>query len=128
MTLKQRVTNMLETNVTSRERKHRYRAVWFILNQMYHRDTIDKSSFIEMGPDIVSIIRLINLVQSQNENLQGSDYADKKKLVQEKQIELGYTPGYYNDIKEKNQFRSDEEGCDECKRPLIVCKCDNELD
>jgi len=32
-------------------------------------------------------------------SLQGSDYNDKESLMEAKQLELGYTPGHYKDVK-----------------------------
>lgn len=37
------------------------------------------------------------LNSKQFEHLQGSDYEDKEKLMQEKMLALGYTPGYKHD-------------------------------
>ncbi len=109
MTLKKRVENMLRSNPQSRERKSRYRAIWFILYEIYHYDSIDKEKFIQIGPEIGSINRLINRFQQQDESLRGKDYDDKKKLMQEKQIELGYEVGYHQDIKRNRKFREDDE-------------------
>lgn len=38
-------------------------------------------------------------VQKDYEELQGTDYPDKTKLVQAKQIEFGYRAGHHQDIK-----------------------------
>lgn len=111
-TLKNEVLKMLQTNIASRERKNRYRAVWFILHERHHKDTIDKQTFIDIGPEIVSIVRLINHFQKMFPDLRGDDYNDKKKLVQQTQIDLGYEPGYYGDIK-KGKFYEPKELNDE---------------
>lgn len=99
MTLKQRVKALLESEPKARERRYRYRAVWKILHDIYHKDTWGQETFLIVGPEIGSVIRLINQFQQHNKELRGIDYDDKKKLVQAKQIELGYEPGYHQDVK-----------------------------
>jgi len=51
--------------------------------------------------DGLSDNRLINRVQQLNEDLRGSDYEDesKKIKIQEVELQLGYSPGYNQDVK-----------------------------
>lgn len=107
-TLKNEVLKMLEANASARERKNRYHAVWFVLHERHQKDTIDKQTFMDIGPEIVSIIRLINFFQKLYPQLRGTDYGDKKKLVQQTQIDLGYEVGYHSDIK-KGKFYEPQE-------------------
>ena len=99
MTLKQQIKHLLEINLEARERSNRYRVVWYILYQRYHNETIDKKMFLEVGPEIESINRCIRQLQQYDESLRGKDYDEGKILSQEKQIELGYRPGFLQDIK-----------------------------
>lgn len=99
MTIKEEVKHLLQTNVEARERRNRYRAVWYILHNKYYFDVIDKNLFMKIAPEMMSINRMFNLVQKQYTTLRGDDYDDGKILAQEKQIELGYEPGYNSDIR-----------------------------
>lgn len=134
MTLKEQVRKMLEIFPQSRERKKRYEAIWHIIFDKYHKDSIDKAMFLEVGPEILSITRLINQFQQFYPGLRGSDYDDKTMLVQKKQIELGYTPGYHQDVKKlrthfpDNEIEEENKWCDVCKRLLSACVCDGNIE
>jgi len=49
--------------------------------------------------DILSFDRAWRKALEENPELQGTDYNDKERLEQQKQIQLGYEPRYYQDIK-----------------------------
>lgn len=104
MKLNARVKTFLENHSSARERRNRYSAVWAILYDMYGKDMWGKETFLVVGPQIFSIVRLINQVQQFNKELRGNDYGDGKVLAQEKQIELGYTPGHNRDLKTLDEF------------------------
>ncbi len=106
MTLKNRVRILLENEPKARELSNRYRTVWYILYDIYHKDVIDKQMFLEVGPMIITITREIRQLQEHNETLRGTDYEKGKILAQEKQLNLGYEPGYHARKKFINKITS----------------------
>lgn len=112
MTLKQQIKFYLEVEPRARERRNRYRTIWNIMEERYHRDSWNKDFFIEVGSEILSITRLINKVQEENSELQGEDYKDKNRLEQEVQVDLGYTPGYKQDLKNGRLYEPQENDID----------------
>ena len=101
MTLQQQVKNLLETKIEARERKNRYRTIWYILFQnIPEKEVITKEMFIDgMGKQVISTTRLICKLQKENVELRGTDYDDKEVLEQEKMLELGYNPGHAQQVK-----------------------------
>ena len=106
LTLKKEVLEMLQTNPNSRERKNRARGVWWILQQHYKFDVLDREVFIKLFPHIQSINRLIVWHQQHNTELRGTDYGDKQVLEEETILELGYQPGhtYYQKQLNKKEY------------------------
>jgi len=103
MKLYDKVKQVLIMEPLARERKLRGRAIWFLLKQedlrMQGEPLLTKEMFIDKWPAMQSINRLICKVQEDNIMLRGKDYGDKDRLEQERMLELGYQPGYNNDIK-----------------------------
>jgi hypothetical protein len=95
------VTDCLKDFPPARERKNRYKTLWWMFEKVYGNkiESLSKEFFIDHGKTFFTISRLICKVQKEDESLRGSDYDDKEQLEQEAQIELGYTPGYHQDIK-----------------------------
>jgi hypothetical protein len=98
-----KVKRLLESEPLARERRNRGRAIWFLIRQEDSRiqseELMTKNIFIDNWPTINSLNRLICKVQQDNESLRGKDYKDKDILEQEKILELGYEPGYYQNVK-----------------------------
>jgi hypothetical protein len=111
MTLKEQVKQMLQDIPESRERKNRYRSVWHILQIRYNVDyvLINKAKFLEIASEIESISRCIRQFQQYEPDLRGMDYDEKDILEQKKEIELGYCPGHFQDIKLLNKIAPQNE-------------------
>lgn len=99
ITKRTEVKNLLEARPDLRERRHRYKAIWNLLYNKYHKDTWGAQTFLIVGPEILSYTREFCKVQADNKELRGRDYNDKEMLEQEVQVNLGYTPGYHQDLK-----------------------------
>lgn len=105
MTLKEEVQKLLEVEPRARERRNRARAVWKILQLKHNIVEIDKEKFLDLFTEIQSINRLILHIQQYEPDLRGEDYNDKTILEQEKKIELGYEPGYHQDVKKLSKIK-----------------------
>lgn len=85
-----------------RERKHRAIAIW---NMMWYIQKVSpqpltERDFMVFGfKRIQTINRLINWVQANYPHLRGLDYGEKKKLQQKVMVDLEYSPGIDNQIK-----------------------------
>lgn len=102
--LKVLVEQYLETEPRARERKEKDRALVNLLLRRYPElGTVKKDTLIDMVKDYNSMDRCWRLVLNERPELRGTDYEDKAMLEQEKQLELGYTPGYDDDIKKDNE-------------------------
>ena len=100
MNTKDLVKQFLEETPAGRERRNRGRAIWRVLERKYKpMESMTIEQFIVYQPEIESISRYCRMVQEEYEHLRGSDYPDGKALSQERQLELGYAPGYNRDIK-----------------------------
>lgn len=108
-TIKQQVINLLTNDPAMRMRRNRYKAVWSIVYEKYQKDFWGQETFLIVGPEILSITRLINKVQEEQPELRGSDYSEGKILAQKKQIDLGYTPGYNSDLKKLETLNDKDE-------------------
>ncbi len=99
-TIQDKVKKYLEIYPQARERKNRAKAVYRILGYVVgYEPVLDLVGFGRHWSTLQSINRQILKVQELYPNLRGTDYEDKERLEQEKQIELGYVPGFNNDIK-----------------------------
>lgn len=110
MTTQQRVKSYLEKYSDARERKYRYLIIYRLVCEIIGKDTFGKDDFKKVAKLILTISREINKLQQDNENLRGNDYSDGKRLAQEKQIELGYTPSYHRDVKTLKELFPNENG------------------
>lgn len=108
-TLKSKVRNYLKNELRFRERKNKYKGLVNLLIidhpflasiiEHYGNDARGKERAIDLFIEFMTMNRWWNKLLRDNEELRGKDYNDKKILEQEKQIELGYTSGYYQDLK-----------------------------
>lgn len=58
-----------------------------------------KDQMQDIISDLQSADRAWRKILEEHEELRGSDYGEKTILEQKKQLELGYEPNYYQDIK-----------------------------
>lgn len=96
------IKQKLEEHPWFRERKAKNYGIARLLIREYHlEDKIDPKTLEDILTHATSLDRYWRKVTETNPHLQGSDYNDRVKLMQEKQIELGYEPNYNKDIKQK---------------------------
>lgn len=96
----ERIKNYLIAEPRSRERQlHQRGMVNLLLEDYPELKELPKEKLVDFCHDFESYCRIWRKVLSENENLRGTDYYDKIRLEQEKQIELGYEANYFNDIK-----------------------------
>ena len=102
MTIYDEVQQMLEESQTPRERRFRVRGLReLVLRKLglegvmfFPMDKLDDFAVLYGSYD-----RAWRLVMSDREDLRGSDYSRKDVLEQEKELELGYAPGFHGDAK-----------------------------
>lgn len=93
--------NYLQKQPLARERVNKDRAIVNLLLERYPRlADIDKLILIDFVKDHNSYDRAWRLVTAENPELRGKDYKDKRILEERKKLELGYTPTYYQDVKQ----------------------------
>ena len=93
-----RVKHLLEVEPKARERRNKSRAIAHLLIEKYNL-TIDKCLLTDIVGEVNTLDREWRAVTADNENLRGQDYSTGKIVAQEKQIALGYQPGYSQMIK-----------------------------
>jgi hypothetical protein len=94
--------NLLEAKESTRERKNKNKVIAYVLSKEFQIDLpLDK---------LESVVKRVNTLDREwrkllqdNPELRGKDYADKKILEQEKELELGYIPGHEQDVKKLKQ-------------------------
>lgn len=94
--IKGKVYNYLVRQPLFRERKFKNRGIANLLLQLSDPDEngmihIGKKKLEDIVGDVGSYDRAWRQILEHHEELQGSDYDDKERLEQEKQLELGYT-------------------------------------
>lgn len=100
MTLKEKVEKYLRDDPRFRERKNKDKGIFNLLVKKYRfLETMPRDSFIAVLQEYASMDRAWRQALEHDPSLRGSDYGEKAKLVQQKQIELGYTPGHARDVK-----------------------------
>lgn len=108
-TVKKKVNDYLKNETLFRERKNKYKGIvnllmrdHTILNALveeYGDNGEGKKRVINLFIEFMTMNRWWNKLLKDNPELRGKDYNDKIILEQQKQIELGYEAGYYQDIK-----------------------------
>ena len=96
--MKELIKSKLEQHLWFRERKFRTRGFALYLKEKYKLEGITEGAMIDLVEDALAMDRDWRLVlddnHPENHHLRGKDYLpEKKRLVQEKQIELGYESG-----------------------------------
>lgn len=95
----------LKQQPKARERKNKNRAIGnlilekYKLNDIAYINVMSKEQASDMVGEILSLDRKWRKILEENPELRGTDYGDKEMLAQEKQIELGYLPGFHEDLR-----------------------------
>lgn len=106
MTNKQKVEHYLEIEPKARERRNKDRALVnlllkenYVVSDLISRNLITKERLIDFCHEFTNFDRCWRKVTEEREDLRGGDYDEKTVLEQRAQINLGYEPRYYQDIK-----------------------------
>lgn len=93
--------NYLELEPRFRERMAKDRGIVNLLIKRYPTlEIIDKKILVDMVKDYNSMDRYWRMILAERKDLRGSDYVTKEKVSEEYQINLGYNPGYEQDMKQ----------------------------
>lgn len=96
------VEKYLQDEPRARERKNKNRAVVNLLLKKFPQlSEIPKDRLEDILQEAATLDRCWRWVTEHRKWLRGADYGSKEELEQKVQIELGYEPGYYRDIKVK---------------------------
>lgn len=106
--MEQEILEKLELDQNFRERKNKNLIIAQMLKEKYQVD-IEVPRLKAIIEDASSMDRYWRLHTRNNKHLQGKDYGTKQKVVQEKQIVLGYEAGYNQEVKKLKQITADEE-------------------
>lgn len=82
----------LKTEPRARERANKNRAIGNLLLEKYHTGQFSKEVMSNLVGEVLSLDRKWRKILEENPDLRGTDYKDKDRLEQEKQLELGYQP------------------------------------
>lgn len=95
------IINILKDRPETRERKNKNKFVARMLQKKYpiELETISLQRMEDIVRDANSIDRAWRKALQDNPSLRGQDYEEKEVLEQEKMVELGYTPGFDQDVK-----------------------------
>lgn len=107
MTIYEEIKSKLERHPLARERSHKNRFIATMLFKKYDmrmQTGMDVALVEGIGVDFSSYDRAWRQVLQHEASLRGKDYDDKKTLEQERELELGYQPGFFQDIKKANTF------------------------
>lgn len=92
----------LKLEPKARERKNKNRAIGNIIKKKYYSNLmqVEQSRMADIVSEVLNLDRKWRLILKENPDLRGSDYKEKDILEQEKMLQLGYEPNYFNDIKQ----------------------------
>ncbi len=106
MTIKESVEDYLRAEPKFRERKNKDRGMVNMLmkrygglNEVIVAGVLSKDAIIAIVQDYATMDRSWRQALEHNPDLRGTDYDEKVRLEQEKQLELGYSPGHLADVK-----------------------------
>lgn len=103
-------------NPPARERKNKTRAILAVLFKFEEYEDFVlgrpceneagkwEKQLIKLCEDFTTMDRSWRQILQQRPELRGEDYDMKEVLSQEKQLELGYTPGFHSDIKKGKEL------------------------
>jgi len=93
------VRDFLEVHPKARERREKNRAIGRLLQSRYQfLAGVPDTTLVDMVVDASNLDRYWRQTLEQHPHLRGTDYDTKKKVEQQKQQDLGYESGYYQDI------------------------------
>jgi len=95
------IKKYLEKSKSARERKNKNKFLaWFIYNKFQlWTEPITQEKLEDIIVKASDYDRFWRKVLEENPSLRGSDYGDKQKVEQEKQIQFGYEPNYRENVK-----------------------------
>lgn len=97
----ERIKNYLLGEPRARERTLHQRGMVNLLLESYpEMKSISKEKLVDFCHDFESHCRIWRKVLEENPELRGKDYDTKERVEQEYMLNLGYQPGYHNDIKQ----------------------------
>lgn len=101
MTTLDYMTDILKDHPFTRERVNKNKTVARMLQKKYPNELehISLQRIEDMIVDAHNLDRAWRKVLQDNPSLRGSDYEEKVVLEQKKELELGYTPGFAQDVK-----------------------------
>lgn len=106
MKIKDLVKQYLEKQPLFRERRNKDRGIVNILIGRHYKlgeairtGMVSKEFVTEVMQEYASMDRYWRLALKDNPELRGKDYDDKRALEQERELELGYSPGHHADVK-----------------------------
>lgn len=102
MTIYDEMKGRLERSEKARERKNKNRFIAWILWSRLKGQEVTQDMLEQFVVDVSSYDRAWRQVLQLEPQLRGTDYDDKPILEQEKQLDLGYTPGAHQDQKKLN--------------------------
>lgn len=90
----------LKKEPRARERKNKNRAIGNVLKNKYYNNLmgIEQARMADIVSEVLTLDRQWRKILEENPDLRGTDYKEKVELAQKKQIELGYSPGYHQDV------------------------------
>jgi len=104
MSIREDVLDYLKKEPRFRERSNKDRGIVNLLMQKYasvrvatESGVITKEMLTTLVQEYATADRSWRQALEENPPLRGKDYSDKTRLVQQKRLELGYTPGYSED-------------------------------
>ena len=100
MTIRRLIESTLEREPGFRERSRRDKGFIILLMERYPSLSHNsKSQLLDFAQDFANYTRTWNRILQEREDLRGSDYDQKIILEQEAELNLGYTPGFGQDLK-----------------------------
>lgn len=98
--LKKKMYVLLQEVEDARERKNKSKAVAVLIQRDFPKMAeIDRKLLANILERAETYDRYWRQILLDNENLRGKDYKSKKKVVQKKLVELGYSATHYQDKK-----------------------------
>lgn len=101
MNILAQIKGYLEVRIEYRERSNKNKFIARLLQKKYpfELESISLQRLEDIVVDCSTFDRAWRKCLEENPSLQGHDYSEKAVLEQKKQIDLGYSPGYQQDIK-----------------------------
>ena len=96
--MKQEILDYLKEEVRFRERSAKWRGIADIIKKKYNLD-IDRVKLADILAEASSADRYWRLALKENPELRGADYDDGEILAQKKELELGFSPNYFQDVR-----------------------------